>query len=235
MERKRSYRYTLAVLGLCVAFCAMPGVSEAATVTYQLHSHPDGNQNPPPYGLRLNGLFGGGAYTFDFDYTSITEDADVKLEYDDVTEEIHIFGRAYGGKDAGTDYDPGLSGWVDIDFTYRANVVNGDTPSGGAGPGLYVDPEDLTNNGTVTLDGWGGNAVLAINDKQGANPYSFGFDNDIDSKGNAGIMNDPNIFSGSGWVQGVDITDGDWIFTGELLTPSATETASWGSVKELFR
>lgn len=225
----------VAMLAVGVAVCAVSGPADAATVTYRLHSHPDGNQNPPPYGLRLNGLFGGGVYTFDFDYTSISEDADVKLEYDDVAGEIRIFGRAYGGKDAGTDYDPGLSGWVDIDFTYRANVVNGDTEAGGVGPGLYVDPQDPTNNGTVTLDGWGGDIVISISDKQGSNPYSFGFDNDIDSKGNATIMNDPNTFSGNGWVMGADITDGDWLFTGELETPSATEETSWSDVKSLFR
>ena len=45
--------------------------------TYELENHIDGSADPPPYGLRLDGLLGSGKYTFDFEYDDFTlEDYD---------------------------------------------------------------------------------------------------------------------------------------------------------------
>ncbi|NNF06787.1 MAG: hypothetical protein HKN21_08500 [Candidatus Eisenbacteria bacterium] len=209
---------------------------QAATVTYLLHDHPDGTQNPPPYGFRWDDLLGPGAYTFSFDYSDVSGSAQVFLDYDDVANTIRIHGRAYGGKDIGATYDAVESGWIDIDFTYNANVnANVDNAILSPGDDYYVINEDLSNAGSFTLDGWGGDITVNMTDKFfGASGYSFNFDNDSDSKGNAGIAGDPNIFSGNGWLAPPGGSARDWIFIGELMTPLPVENTSVSRLKKDF-
>ncbi len=82
----------------------VPVSAEAGVVVYNLHNHPDGNEAPPLYGLRLDGLLTGNSdeeYTFDFDHA----DSAMKLTYDGST--IVIDGVAFGGEDDNTTPDPG--------------------------------------------------------------------------------------------------------------------------------
>jgi len=104
---------------------------------YLLH---DGNVNPntpPNYGLRLDGLFGNSAheYTFSFDEPG----TEMFMRYDGVG--IHIWGRAYGGRDIGPVWDPADQSFVTIDFVYAGPAVD-------AGIELQI-PNGTANGGTL--------------------------------------------------------------------------------------
>lgn len=210
--------------------------AQAGITQFLLHDHPNGQVNPPSYGFRFDDLFGGGGiYTFSFDYADINENADVRLDYDDVQNTIRIYGRAFGGKDTGTAWDPLESGWITIDFTYNVNVnANVDNSALALGDDYYVTNESPSNSGSFVLDGWGGDITVNISDKfSGADGHSFGFDNDYDSKGNATIANDPLIYSGDGWLAPPGGSARDWIFIGEMMTPLPVEQSTWGSLKRV--
>ena len=225
------------VLGVALALVvlATPLLAEAGNVAvFKLFDHPNGNQNPPSYGLRLDGMLTTGeVYTFSFEHVDGTGMANVELTYDDGPKTINISGRAYGGRDTGTGWDPAASGWIDIDFTYTQNVIDADNVAGDPGDDIYVLVADAANNGTISLDGWGGNVVLSYSDKV-RDDFSFQFDNDADSKGNASIANDPTLWSGSGWLMGNGHPSTDWLFIGELHMGVATEESSWGEIKSQF-
>ena len=214
--------------------CFMATPLQAAVTMYKLHDHPNNQVAPPPYGLRLDNLLGSGRYTFSFDYADSTGMSGVMLEYNDATNEIHIFGRAYGGKDVGAVYDAVEQGWVDIDFTYRLNVIVADNANGDPGNDLYVTLNDVQNNGTVMLDGWGGNQTFNIQDKVSGN-RSFRFDNDNDHKGNGTFAGDPMIWSGTGWLMGAGSGTRDFTFWGEEMMMVPIEEKSWTDVKSLFQ
>ena len=225
------------VLGIALALIvlATPLLAEASNVAvFKLFDHPNGNQNPPSYGLRLDGMLTTGeVYTFSFEYADGTGMADVSLTYDDGPKTIHISGRAYGGRDTGSGWDAAESGWIDIDFTYTQNVIDADNVAGDPGDDIYVLVADAANNGTISLDGWGGNVVLSYSDKV-RDDFSFQFDNDADSKGNASIANDPTLWSGAGWLMGNGHPSTDWLFIGELHMGVPTEDTSWGQIKSQF-
>ncbi|MEZ5063772.1 MAG: hypothetical protein R3B81_03505 [bacterium] len=212
--------------------------ADAAVTTYTLHNHSDGNQQPPPYGLILDDLIDDASYTFDFDYDSGSEQALMKLDYDDVAMTIHVHGRAYGGKDVGGGWDATQQGWVDIDFLYTTNVIMADNAQGDPGNDLYVTDEDLANTGTITLDGWGGDATFTLHDKTDGS-HSFRFDNDYDPRDPDAAAN-PMISSGAGWlmIDGVPLTGGccrDWLFFAEVDAPSPVSSQSWGQLKGTYR
>jgi hypothetical protein len=229
----------LKVFSVLLVVFAVSGVlgtapANAMLEVYDCHDHPNGNQQPPTYGLRIDNLVSpDGAYTFSFDYADGSGSASVTLTYDDGTGEIHIFGRAYGGRDTGTGWDAASRGWIDIDFTYRENVNERDNCGGGAGNDLYVTAIHADNNGTVTLDGWGGGGTHNFSDKANGTGCSFIFDNDTDSKGNAGIANDPSVYSASGWLLPPTNGSRDWLFIAEMMTVP-TEATNWGKVKALY-
>lgn len=228
-------RLVATLAAACLLFAA--GQASAATRVFLLHDHPNGQLNPPTYGFRWDNLFGaGGQHTFSFDHTDGMETAEVTLVYDDVQNTIRIYGRAYGGKDIGGGWDPVEQGWIDIDFTYRDNV-HADVDNKNLVPGddFYVIAESPNNNGFFMLDGWGGNLTVNMVDKwSSADGYSFGFDNDADSKGNPAIIGDPTIFSGDGWVAPPSGSR-DFIFIGEEITHTPVEATTWGAVKKLHR
>ncbi len=216
--------------GLVFAALTLPA-ADAFGQVYALHDHPNGAEAPPAYGLRVDDLLSDAVYTFSFDYPG----AAVFLTYDPIGESFTIQGSAYGGKITSHSYDVTEQGWIDLDFTYSVDVVESDDCTGAPGNDIHVTSESVLNGGTLTLVGWGGDGVYAFTDKANGSGCSFLFDNDSDSKGNAAIANDPDVFSGSGWLQpGAASGSRDWLFTGLELT-TANEEASWGSFKELFR
>ncbi len=221
------------VLTACLA--ATLAVPAFAGITiFTLHDHPNGAINPPAYGLRLDDLLGSGEFTFSFDYVDGTGAAAMSLTYDDILGTVRISGRAYGGKDTGTGWDPASRGWVDIDFLFTTNVSERDDCATAVGNDLYVTGMSAANSGTVSLDGWGGNAVFNFTDKADASGCTFTFDNDSDSKGNATISGDPSIWSGNGWLMPVTSGSRDWLFIGEMMA-LPVENATWGHVKSLYR
>lgn len=183
------------------------------------HNHPDGDMAPPTYGLRLDDLLGEGQYTFSFDYSDDIESARVTLTYDAALNTIQIAGRAYGGKVESGDWAASERGWITFDFTYTSAVGVYDNCARDAGNDLYVGGASSLNSGTFTLDGWGDDASFSFIDRANEGGCSFIFDNDWDSKGNAEIANDPNIWSASGWLQPSTSGQRDWIFTAEPYIP----------------
>jgi len=204
---------------------ALAGTAGAANIqlgTYQLHDHPDGNAQPPAYGLRLDGLRTGAAsdiFTFSFD----TNGADMKLTYDGSS--IHIFGTAWGGLDTG-------SGWVDpvlveIDFTYT-------DPSPASGDDDIVAGASDANVGTIVWDSGGSDEqTYHLNDFAGGHPFAFRFGDENDDDGHRGH----DGISGWGWLNhGADPLPGDhlyssdWLFTADFqtpITPIPLPAAAW--------
>ena len=165
---------------------------QAALITYQLESHPDGNAGNPAYGLRLDGLFTqdtNDIWTFDFDGSG----SNMKLTYNSVANDIRIYGTVLGGLDTGSIYHSSLQGLWSVDFRYSANVTKGST---GSDTFYEVTGDDPSNMGTITplFNATGVarasgemiqiNSGIAISlvDKQnqGKHPYSFRFNNTED-------------------------------------------------------
>lgn len=218
-----------AVIALLFVVTAVP--ASADVYTFTLHDHPDGESVPPIHGLRLDGLIQANeVYTFSFDYVDDMEMAEMTLEFREGIGEIRIFGRAYGGREIGDVWDPAESGWIDIDFTYRNNVIRADYIDGAPGDDIYVLDAHPNNNGTITLDGWGGDQVFNFMDKT-ANYYSFSFDSDHDTKGNQAIASDPTTWSGAGWLDGPGHPYRDWLFLGQLDMAVPTTSGSVGQMK----
>ena len=128
-------------------------VSPAGAVIFQynLGNHPDGGKNPPPYGLRLDGLFGTGSseeWTFDFEAAG----ANMLLDYDNMDnmtvdgDTVRIHGTAFGGLDTGTVYDSMFSGLWSVDYTYTLD--SGDVADHPNGDNMVV--KSLTSSGTIT-------------------------------------------------------------------------------------
>ncbi|MGD9692425.1 MAG: hypothetical protein AB7G17_13390 [Phycisphaerales bacterium] len=129
-------------------FTALP--AHAVSMQFILSDHPDGDQNPPPYGLRMDNLFSSasGVTTFSFDHH-----ADTILTVDDsggpLT--INIHGTVYGGVASGANSGYGLGSFT-LDFTFSLNV----SPSG---TGWIVGPGSTGVNGG-TLTALAGNADI---------------------------------------------------------------------------
>jgi len=135
--------FTLAISA--IAGLSLGAAAHAGTSKFDLSDHPDGNANPPGYGLRLDGLFGGragasgGVTTFSFDPFNVS----LLVNDDDPSMiSINIVGTVYGGEDTGAGYGFG-EGAYDLDFTYNFNVA----PDG---TGWKVAPANAGNNGTLT-------------------------------------------------------------------------------------
>jgi len=195
------------------------GEVDANTTIWLCHDHPDGAVAPPIYGLRIDDLLGPGHYTFSFDYADGVKSARVTLTCDQELGQVHIAGRAFGGRVVGDGWDPSSRGWVDIDFTYTTNLAVKDDCGAVAGDDYYITGENPTNEGTVALDGWGQNRVFSFFDRSGEdNGCSFTFDNDYDSKGNAQIADDLSIWSATGWIAPAVDGSRDWLFIAEKIT-----------------
>lgn len=212
---------------------ALAGVIPAAangamleTGFYILHNHPDAAGDPPPYGLRLDGLDGTAShdFTFDFDHAQ----SSMFLNLDETSPGVYVItiqGTSWGGQDVGTDYaNNSYLGEYDIFFQYTMN--------GKDAPGdddVIVDPSSPANAGTI-IDPNGVTHYLF--DKQGDAGYSFRFG---DENNDAGHRNFSGI-SGWGWLMH-GLTPGDtqhipysdWLFTAEktdIPTPGAIGLAA---------
>ena len=142
-------KYLRLVLGLVLAgsFLAAPANADIITYTYSLADKDPGAQNPPDYGLRLDGLFGepSSVWTFSFDST------DVQMVIDTDAETAHIFGEVIGAEDVGTEWDPTAGYSWYLDFTYTDITITDPTTGYWTAP-LLPDPYiNLSNVGTLTL------------------------------------------------------------------------------------
>lgn len=204
---------------------------------YRLCNHPGGNANPPPYGLRLDGLDGDTShhFTFDFEYDDGAGNrSDMRMRLDQSAGTIHIFGSVYGGLNdpANLDvYDSSVTddkvGWWDIDFTYAMGVGTFPGDRGG-----YTDVAvDLAaqslNTGTITrADGFGItslNQTYNLVDKGSPKSgYTFRFGDESDGNGHRGHAG----ISGWGWLMHDGsrryTANSDWLFTAKPVpTPGA--------------
>ncbi|MCA9243143.1 MAG: PEP-CTERM sorting domain-containing protein [Phycisphaerales bacterium] len=194
---------------LAIAAVVLPAQAVITPGVYTLHNHPDGNINPPPYGLRLDELYdvSGGldSFSFDFDHAS----SSMTMVYNDAAGTIHISGTSYGGRDIGAGYAAdAYQGVYTIDFLYDIGVqgVAGDDD-------VEVDAATGSNFGTIMTPL---GDTFSLNDvSAGANTFRFGDeDNDLGHRGFSGI-------SGWGWlaIDGTRFSQGadDWLFTAELV------------------
>ena len=131
-----------------VAFALASSVHAGPVVTRLILSdHPDGNRNPPPYGVRFDNIFTqlgltGGVTSFSMDHfgaviLTVTDDT---ANLGVIT--LNINGKVYGGVDTGSTYGFGEGAYM-LDFTYTTNVV-------ASGTGWRVDPQSTSNSGTLT-------------------------------------------------------------------------------------
>lgn len=197
----------LSIVSNAYAAAIVPGI-------YQLQNHPDGSARPPLYGMRLDELVnvtgGHDVFTFDFNHAN----SDMRLAYDGST--IHIYGQAFGGRDAGTNYSPTCSGLWEIDFTYTAVVANAP-----ADDDLRVTGADGANTGTIkslsAMTCLAANTVIGLSDF-GMGGYKFRLgdeDNDLGHRGYNGI-------SGWGWMNHggrSHVASSDWLFTAIYHSP----------------
>ncbi|MCA9102206.1 MAG: PEP-CTERM sorting domain-containing protein [Pirellulales bacterium] len=204
--------------GLLAVACAAR--AEATVMTYRLHDHPDGNQSPPAYGLRLDNIFladdpsYGGSTTFSFDHVNST----VLAVVDDVANTLRIFGTAHGGTDVGSSY--GTEVEIFIDFSYTNLDLSSFNPSSpdlmvpqGCGEGTVTVTSEI-NNAAGLLDN-----VYHLESRANDTGNMFNF-KDTTHRGYTGI-------NGWGWVR-VDGTTGtqDWLFTSStMLAPEPTSCA----------
>ena len=122
---------------IALALVASGASAQNTIALYDLLDHPDGNQNPPPYGLRLDNIIGPGAATLSIDAMSNTQ---LRVLDDNGDIEIEITGTLFGGTVSGGSYDNPDS--YEVAFTYAANV----SASGG---GWVVTDTDASNTGTL--------------------------------------------------------------------------------------
>jgi hypothetical protein len=221
------YKHFLAGIILTGLFISSAPVS-ADTLWYDLSSHPDGNESPPPYGLRLDGLYTldtSDVWGFDFDHAS----SNMLMTIDTDTDVVHIFGQSYGGLDVGSDYDTDLQGLWDIDFTYSANVSI--TGSGAPLIDVVVDPEaPLSNNGTLTalFSATDGGISITNGDVIALEQEMEFFFNNIENHRLDGTgLSGPDVSVGWGWLNHSDsshIDASDWLFTATVVPIPA---AAW--------
>jgi hypothetical protein len=234
---------TAAFVGIA-AFTGTPSTTQATVFQFLLHDHPDGGLADPEYGLRLDGLYGSDSndFTFSFDAPG----TGMTLLYDDQSNTVRIVGRAYGGIDLGSAWDANNVGFIDVDFTYRQNLVT--TGSGTFGTdsenlGVKTTSDAQTvgtgNSRTVTVatSVWGGGGTIG-NDyvlvDQSNGSYSFKLDNFDDHRlgGHPGCGG-PETLVHWGWVNHwaagapprTHVYFSDWLFTAQLLNPTPNREA----------
>lgn len=188
-------------------------LSFAPGTTLVLQNHPDAEESPPDYGLRLDGLTGVDDHivTFDFENAVGTDpDTGMEIRAEMFLEFLagggaRIFGTAFGGIDMGDSYlQPQF--W-EIDFSYPELVMQGD---------MLVSPpptDTVFGSGSITAvtpgffdDGFEAELV------EFAGGMDFGFGLAFDYRGAEGVL------SGFGWlnhsVGGLDnhVAASDWLF-----------------------
>lgn len=174
------------------------------TGTYHLGNHPDGNAAPPLYGARIDNLWDGGVFTFDFECVG----CNMEMTYDGTT--ISVDGRAYGGHDVGgVHVDDAVDGLYEFHVTYDlSDVVENLGVGDGDGLqdiGMPGQTAGLTPIGTLEFLDTG--MTWELKDKQGSNPASLRIgdeDNDLGHRGYDGI-------SGWGWLMFREVGANDYV------------------------
>jgi MYXO-CTERM domain-containing protein len=200
-------RTAAATAALVAASAAMAG----GTTYFRLFDHPDGNANPPGYGLRFDNLFSdngygagtGGVTTFSFvDVIMTVTDTGSSLE-------INISGELFGGEDDGSSYDFG-EGSYELDFSYSVNVA-------ADGTGYRVTDDSAANAGTLTaLTGDAAGDVFTLRDYS---VPSFLFLQDEHRLGGHSEAGE-GFWVGRGWLADGDGNRNgtrDFLFLGEML------------------
>lgn len=209
------------------------GAAHAGTVTkFKLFDHPDAGAAPPPYGIRLDNLFGtdsgdGGVTTFSFNTTegvflTVTDNTDMG---GGIT--INISGVVFGGRDTGStvDSDHDGTGTYQLDFTYTVNV-------GEQGTGWVVNPASASNAGTleaINVNGDESDFMFSIFESTGSNNFKFLQD---DHRLNGHPESGQGFWVGRGWLTFDPLTNAsgtqDFLFIGMLVplpTPGALTAA----------
>ena len=184
-----------AELDIEVEFDGMGGIMPASPFLgdgeYVLRNHPDGNQAPPYYGMRLDDLFGDHSpITFNFEHSQ----SDMRMRIEDSGATVVIYGTSWGGHDEGGFYDEAGPWNVYFKFDNVVSVYGGDDD-------LVVQGGDVElSSGTITAlydsPHFNTNDVFNLADEESAG-YSFrlgNHSNDLGHRGHDGI-------SGWGWLQ----------------------------------
>jgi len=188
----------------------------ALGASYRLSDHPGSNEAPPPYGLRLDGLFAnnggaGGVTTFSF---NAYNDVILTVLQNGPNLNITVNGTVRGGEDTGAGYGFGLGDYA-FSMTYTATVQ---TVSDGwrvVGPGGG-------NFGTLTgLTGALAGTTFNLFDVQDQS-RTFVFRQDDHRLAGTGLEG-LGLFVGRGWLDFDGSTSGgtrDVLFVGDLIIPS---------------
>ncbi|MCC6283728.1 MAG: hypothetical protein IT439_00290 [Phycisphaerales bacterium] len=208
-----------------LALVACAGLANASVVTtFTLSDHPDGNANPPGYGLRFDGLFTGRAGATGGTTTFSIDAGHARLRVIDDTGTgggltIRIWGTVYGGEDTGSGYGYG-EGFYDIDMTYVMNVA-------ASGTGWIVTGADAGNAGSIVSQGngdVGAGEAFHFTDKGDGSGRTFLFLQDEHRLGGYPQAGQ-GYWVGRGWhmsSDGLNHLTRDWLFLGTLVpTPGA--------------
>ncbi len=119
-------RFALVIAGAFALAASAAPTPVLQSGEYRLNNHRNGGQQPPGYGLRLDGLDGSRnpARIFSFDFNDSR--SDMRMALDLAARTIRIFGTVWGGHDNGSTYAPESQGRVGlwrIEFLYDTNVV----------------------------------------------------------------------------------------------------------------
>ncbi|MCA9292820.1 MAG: hypothetical protein KDA20_03305 [Phycisphaerales bacterium] len=221
---------------LSVGVLLLCGAAQAALIEqYQLFDHPDGDVNPPPYGLRFDNIFvpqGGPSGIASFSMDNVGDTTLSVFDDGGGSYRIQIAGTLYGGVDAGSTYGYG-EGLYDLFFEYAANVA----PSG---TGWVVDPSSALNAGTLTSQG---NAdvpsgyVFTFEDKSQPSGESFLFLQD-DHRLQGHPQEGQGFWVGRGWVMGAQYPMGtqDFLFIAEKIpAPGAMSVLGFAGLAAVRR
>ena len=223
--------FVAALLVVLAGFLAGSSPAMATTFNYQLANHPDGNAQPPQYGLRLDELYNvttnHDIFTFDFDHagsamTLVFNDGGTINSFLDDT--ITISGTVYGGLDTGTGYtNASYAGFWTVNFVYSASI----TSTGPTGNAILVGPARALNTGSIapTFNISGNMNPIALVDKADMGGISFNFNNTDNHRLDCNVdACGPTEFVGWGWLTHHAPTAGhvessDWLFTATQRPP----------------
>ncbi len=199
-----------AAIVACAGAATAGGVDVVAE--YAIHDHPNGNLNPPPYALRMDGAWGISNLTLSAD---VHNDATLTVSQDTGSGQffIDIAGTFHGGEDIGAGWDSPFD--VEVAMSYQVNVT-------AIADGWIVDGFSVLNSGSFTrLDTNEMITWYGLEDASGANGpagETFHFASD-----GWRIDGDDSSWVGRGWLtpnfDGSPLGSGsqDWIFTAELI------------------
>jgi hypothetical protein len=209
-------------LAMCVAVVGVALAAEAVSAEmilqpgrYRLNNHPNGDAEPPKYGLRLDDLIDVNPgqkdrFTFDFDAPG----AQVWLNLG-ADSSITISGMAFGGLDQGDTYDPAYSGWWEFEFIYDASQKEPD------GDDDIVVPASAEQSSGWISQLFGDMTTWDLFDYPGSHLYTFRLGNEDNDEGHRGF----DGISGWGWLNYGDpdthVSASDWLFTLEIPAPGA--------------